>query len=160
MGLPHFVSIATTVKDDTSPKLLEHRKKELQERRETYRFSKCMWALVTVCVCVWVSRCVCCASGGSLGLRGFPDASMPKQKLICHKMPDLRMRRGAILSILCTMRRSMHTHTHISAWTHTHVLTKPRAQFRWQSLREKWSGLIWTSNKCSERKYNENNWIV
>uniref|UniRef100_A0A3P9L0L2 Arachidonate 12-lipoxygenase n=1 Tax=Oryzias latipes TaxID=8090 RepID=A0A3P9L0L2_ORYLA len=29
---------ATAVKDDTSPKLLEHRKKELQERRETYRW--------------------------------------------------------------------------------------------------------------------------
>lgn len=111
MGLPHWkrsVSIATTVMDDSSPKLLEHRKTELQERRKTYRFSQSMWILVSVCVCVCHPVCVC-VSGGSLGLQGFPDALMPKRRQIYRKTLDLRMRRGAILSILCTTRKPKHT---------------------------------------------------
>lgn len=72
MGLPHWkrsVSIATTVMDDSSPKLLEHRKTELQERRKTYRFSQSTWTLVSVCVCVFVTLFVFVCQVDHLGSR-------------------------------------------------------------------------------------------
>lgn len=105
-GFP--LSLAKTPMQDSLPQLLEHRRKELQERQATYRSTTSQHTEGLCRLCESYSYDALFflpLSGGSHGLRGFPDVSTPKQKQIYPRMNVSTTRKGVTLNIHCTTRR-------------------------------------------------------